>query len=279
VPVPGFLAAVDFAKLSVAADVQQFLFSFSYGITDQLEASLAMPIVYSHVAVDAPINAAAVTPAGQLVLIDERVVASNDSVGVGDVFLRGKYRFLELDDVHLSSGLLLRLPSGDEHDLQGIGYVEVTPSLLASTRVFELAPWARLQGHANAAVGFDTDDVDSSEARWGFGLDWGLRDDLTAGIAFLAQNQFARVAPPGTFTFPRCQSDLVTCAIDPSVRNGTQQLYGLSGERPDYYTFSIGGRGAHIGLQRRPGRRLVNATVGEVHLGGRARLSQAHDRH
>lgn len=244
IPFPGRTAAVALPSLSAAADVQQFLFSVSYGVTDALEASLAVPVVYSHVAVDAPVAGAVVTPEGELVLIDERVVDSKDSVGIGDVFLRGKYRFAELDDLHLSAGLLLRLPAGDQQDLQGIGYVEVTPSLIASTRVFELAPWARLQGHANAAVGFDTEDVGSSEARWGFGLDWGVREDLTAGIAFLAQNQFARIAPPGTFTLPRCESDLVTCAIDPSVRTGTQQLYGLSGERPDYYRFAIGGRGA-----------------------------------
>ncbi|MFN8644972.1 MAG: hypothetical protein U0802_26110 [Candidatus Binatia bacterium] len=52
------------------------------------------------------------------------------------------------------------------------------------------------------------------------------------------------MAPEGTFTVPRCKSDLVTCASDPSVRMGNQQLYGLSGDRPDYYDFSIGGRGA-----------------------------------
>jgi hypothetical protein len=244
IPVPDFLAAVDLPTLSAAADVQQFLFSFSYGVSDALEASLAVPLVYSHVAVDAPVSGAAVTSDGQLVLIDERIVDSTDTFGVGDVFLRGKYRFAELDAVHLSAGLLLRLPSGDPDELRGIGYVEVTPSLLASTRVFDAAPWARLQGHANAAIGIDTEDVGSSEARWGFGLDWGLTENLTAGIAFLAQNQFARVAPSGTFTFPRCESDLVTCAVDPSVRIGTQQLYGLSDERPDYYTFAIGGRSA-----------------------------------
>jgi hypothetical protein len=37
---------------------------------------------------------------------------------------------------------------------------------------------------------------------------------------------------------------VVTCAIDPAVRVGTQNLFGLSGERPDYYNFSIGGRAA-----------------------------------
>ena len=244
VPIPGRFGAVDFSTLSVAADVQQVLFSLSYGITDSLEASVAVPVVYSHVAVDAPVSGAGLTEEGQLVLIEDRITGSRNSTGIGDVFLRGKYRVAEWEDVHLSASLLLRLPSGDQQDLQGIGYVEVTPTLIASTRVFELAPFARLQGHANGAVGFDAEDVDSSEARWGFGLDWGVTDDLTAGIAFLAQNEFARIAPAGTFTLPRCNADLVTCAVDPSVRGGTQQLYGLSGDAPNYYRLSFGGRGA-----------------------------------
>jgi hypothetical protein len=244
IPIPDALAAVALPSLSFSANVQQVLFSASYGITDELEASLAVPIVYSHIAVDAPVNGAAITPGGELVLINERVTSASNNVGAGDVFLRGKYRFAELSDVHLSAGMMLRLPSGDVGDLQGIGFVELTPSFIASTRVFQPAPWARLQGHFNGAIALDTEDVGNSEARWGFGFDWGVTDSLTAGIAFLAQNQFERVAPEGTFTVPRCQADLVTCAADPSVRVGTQQLYGLSGARPDYYDFSIGGRGA-----------------------------------
>ena len=82
--------------------------------------------------------------------------------------------------------------------------------MIASTRIFELAPWARLQGHLNAGVGLDTEDVGASEARWGLGLDWGITDDVTAAVAFLGRNQFARVAPPGFFDLPRCPvADLV----------------------------------------------------------------------
>jgi hypothetical protein len=238
IPIAGLAAAIDIARLSVGADVHQFLFAATYGITDVLEASLAVPVVYSD------LSGAAVTPGGELVLIEDRVSDTMKPVGVGDVLLRGKYRFAELDDVHLAAGLLLRFPSGSEEDLQGIGFFEVTPSLLASTRVFQPASWARLQGHFNGAVDFDTEDVNESDARWGFGLDWGVTGDVTAAIAFLAQNQFARVAPAGTFTFPVCRSDLVTCAGNESVRVGTQQLFGLTGGRPDYYTLSIGGRGA-----------------------------------
>jgi hypothetical protein len=244
IPLPDVLAAAALPTLNFSANVQQVLFSTSYGITHDLEASLAVPIVYSHVAVDAPVNGAAITPGGELVLINARVTTAANHVGAGDVFLRAKYRVAELSQVHLSAAMLLRLPSGNVDDLQGIGYVELTPSVIASTRLYEPAPWARLQGHFNGAVALDTEEVGNSEARWGFGFDWGVTESLTAGIAFLAQNQFERVAPPGTFTVPQCQSDLVTCAADPSVRVGTQQLYGLSGGRPDYYDVSIGGRGA-----------------------------------
>ncbi|MBX3028290.1 hypothetical protein KF840_25650 [bacterium] len=244
IPIPDALAAVALPSLSFSANVQQVLLAASYGITDALEASLAVPIVYSHIAIDAPVSGAAVTPGGELVLIDERVSMASNDVGVGDVFLRGKYRLADLSDVHLAAGLLLRLPAGDVDQLQGIGFVELTPAFIASTRVFQPAPWARLQGHFNGAIAIDTEDVGNSEARWGFGFDWGVTESLTAGIALLAQNQFAGVAPAGTFTIPRCQSDLVTCATNPAVRMGTQQLYGLSTTRPDYYDFAIGGRGA-----------------------------------
>lgn len=244
IPFPDLAAAVDFPKLDVGAEVSQFLFAATYGISEALEASLAIPLVYSDVSADVRYEAAAVTPQDELVLLSDRVRYSEQDFGIGDVMLRGKYRFAELTDVGLAAALLLRFPSGDEEELQGIGFFEITPSLVASTRRWEPASWARLQGYFNGGIAFDTEDVDNSEARWGFGLDWGVTDDLTASLAFLAQNEFARVAPAGTFTVPRCNADLVTCAIDPSVRVGTQQLFGLTGDRPDYYDLAIGGRGA-----------------------------------
>lgn len=244
IPLGDIPAAIDFPGLSVGVDVQQFLLAASYGITDKLEVSLALPLVYSDISAESTLTGAAQAPDGEIVIIQEAFDDDDSTFGVGDVLLRGKYRFLELDEVHLAGGLLLRFPSGNEQDLQGIGYFEVSPALLVSTRMYRPASWARLQGFMNASIDFNTEDVASSDARWGFGLDWAPVDRFTGAIAFLAQNQFARVAPPGTFTAPLCRSDVVTCATDPNARGGTQQLFGLSGDRPDYYTFSIGGRGS-----------------------------------
>ena len=243
---PGKAGAIEFSHLRVAASVHSFLFAGTYGITDDLEVSIAVPIEYSHLIADANLRVAGLRAADQSPFM-QRVAADDttQAVGVGDVFLRLKYRVVDTGPIHVAAGLLLRLPSGSQADLQGIGFFEVTPRLIASTRIFELAPWARLQGHLNAGVGLDTQDVGASEARWGMGLDWGITDDVTAAVAFLGRNQFARVAPPGFFDFPRCPvADLVTCATTQGARGGTAPLFGLSGDRPDYYDISIGGRGA-----------------------------------
>jgi hypothetical protein len=243
---PGKAAALAFPRLGLDAALNQFLFAATYGITDDLEVSLAVPVVYSTADVRARLRAVGVNAAdGSILRFDGAVDDSQQAVGAGDILLRAKYRLVESDPVHLAAGLLLRLPSGDPDDLHGVGFFEVAPTVLASTRIFQPAPWARLQGHLNAGVGFDTDDVDASEARWGIGLDWGFTERITAAVAVLGRNQFARVAPPGFFDFPRCPgASLLACATDPSVRGGPAPLFGLSGGRQDYYDVSIGGRGA-----------------------------------
>ncbi len=244
IPLTNLFAAVQIPRLSVSAEVHQFLFALTYGFSDNIEASIAIPVVYSALRVRAHVAAAALTPNGELVEIEEQLDMPQDVLGPGDIMLRAKYRFLEWPELHAAASLLARLPSGNTSDLQGIGFFELTPTLVASTRLFEPASWARLQGHVNAGIGIDTQDVNSSEARWGIGVDWGVTEDLTAAIAFLGRNEFSRIGSAGSFLFPRCDTDLVTCATDPSARDGSAPLFGITGERADYYNLSVGARAA-----------------------------------
>jgi hypothetical protein len=244
IPLEGVLAAVQIPRLGVEAAVHQFLLAATYGVTDDLEASVAVSLAHSDLELHTAVAAAAITEEGELLLFEEALDDENQVTGIGDILLRAKYRFLTGQDLHIAGGLLLRFPSGNKDDLQGIGFFEVAPSLLASTRVFEPATWARLQGHFNAAVGFNTEDVDESDARWGVGLDWGAIEEVTVSLAVLGRHQFARIAPVGAFPFPRCNTDLITCAADPSERDDVAQLFGIEGDRPDYFTLSVGGRGA-----------------------------------
>jgi hypothetical protein len=243
IPVAGKQAALAIPSFRVRAAIHQVLLAFTYGFTDDLEASIALPLVYSDLKVGAETRAAALLETGELVRLQRNVSDPSTPFGQGDLLLRSKYRFYRDGPVHLAYGLLLRIPTGDDDDLQGSGFFEVAPSLLASTRVFEPASWARLQGHLNAGVGFDTEDVASSEIRWGLGLDWGFTEQVTAAVAVLARHPLARVAPAGAFTFNRCTSGLVTCATNQDVRRGSAPLFGLSSGRFDYYDLSLGGRG------------------------------------
>lgn len=258
IPFDDLLAAVEIPHFGVKAAVHGFLFGFGYGVTDNLDVNVAVPVLYSDIRTSIDVAAAAVSTEGELLRFSDHVTNNTHDVDIGDVVLRGKYRFLELDDLHAAGGLVLRLPSGNEHDLQGAGYVEVAPALFLSTRIFEPARWVGLQGHANTAIGINASDVDSSEARWGVGMDWRITDSATAAVAFLGRHPFARIGEPGSFQFPRCTSDLATCAADPSVRQGTLPLFGLTGDRTNYYTASVGGR---LGLWRDTVFAFVNVAI------------------
>ena len=244
IPLQGRAAAINVPHFRVWAAVHQWLLALSYGVTDDLEASIALPLLYSDLRVSLQTGAAALLTTGELVQARQNIDDPSYPFGPGDVLLRAKYRFFESHPANVATGLSIRIPTGDEQDLQGTGFLEVAPAVLATTRVFEPASWARLQGHFNAAVGFDTDDVSASEIRWGLGADWGITEDATAAIAILARHPLARVAPAGAFTFNRCTGvGLVRCATERDVRRGSAPFLGLDTGRFDYYDFSIGGRG------------------------------------
>jgi len=259
IPFQGQAAAIRINRFFAKAAVHQVLLAFTYGVTDDLETSIALPLVYSNLHVGAEADAAGLLTTGELVREHRDIAESSHPFAQGDLQLRAKYRFLETRWANVAGGLLLRIPTGEEEDLQGIGFLELAPALFASSRIFEAATWARFQVHLNAVAGFDTEDVDQSEIRWGLGLDWGITEQATAAIAILGRNQLARVAPAGVFTFNRCtNATLVECATQQSARRGAAPLFGLDTGRFDYYDLSLGGR---AGLWRDTIFGFVNVVV------------------
>lgn len=221
-------------KANVNVQANQFTASLTYGVTDDLEVNLTVPLIYSALTVS--LDFARVVVLDGTPVVDAGTLSARERpVGVGDIFLRGKYRVLDADPIHGALGVVLRLPSGDESSYQGTGSFEASPMVYLSTRPFEPASWARLQGYLNAGVDFDAGDVGASQARWGVGVDWAPVPSLTAALAVLGRNQFQRIAPPGFFDFPRCTTSITNCTTE-------LPLFGFSGARPDYYNVSLGGR-------------------------------------
>jgi hypothetical protein len=217
-------------RLDVTAVTHVTTFSFTYGLTDDADVNLTLPMIASD-------TGSKLTATTTSFVTGETTTSSTtgdeDDVGAGDLILRGRYRFLERQPGALAAGLVVRFPTGDVDRLRGTGEYEIMPALYASSRTWHAAPWAQLSLHLNLGVDIVAGDLSQSEGRWAVGGDWGVTQGATVGLAFLGRHPFERPVDEGFY-------DLVR--VLPGPRLGTAPLFGLTGDRPDYYDMSIGGR-------------------------------------
>jgi hypothetical protein len=219
-PTTGRLFVIPRFDLSLVT--HEMTTSFTYGVTDDLEVNLAVPVLHSTLDVDPLLRQ---IDGGRI-----QTGSENDTeLGVGDIFVRGKYRFLRSRLGEVAAGLVFRLPSGNENDFQGTGLFEVDPRLYASTPVVTLAPPIRAQGFVNTGFDLTPQDSSRSEFRWGVGVDVMLATRMTLSVALLGREPFARLLPPGT--------------LDVTRANGSRSaIFDLRLGRPSYYDVSVGAR-------------------------------------
>jgi hypothetical protein len=200
--------------------------SVTYGLTDDLEVNLTIPVLHTEIDVG---GFARQLGGGPFPVQPATIGDSDTALGVGDIFLRGKYRFLTGRWGDLAAGLAFRLPAGDEDDFQGTGLFEVSPRLYASTPVVTLAPRVRMQGFLDVGLDLTPQDGDRSEGRFGIGADLMLASRVTVSVAFLGREPFGRLVPPGTMDVLRADGSRTP-------------IFGIDLGRPSYYDFSVGGR-------------------------------------
>jgi len=219
----------------------------TYGVTDNLELNVTLPILVSDL--DTRI---ALRDLGAAVPFSD--VASHDqAAGVGDLVLRAKYQLLVRGPVILAAGLGLRLPTGDEDNLQGTGTVEVSPMVYASTdRLGEHLGFV-LRPYLNVGSDIDAEDVARSEVRWGLGLDLHRGPRFTAAVGFLARHVLEAFGPSGALDVVRCTGGQTRC-LQQNPPEGVSPLLHIDGGRRDLYDLTLGIRAAFLG-------RRVIATV------------------
>lgn len=227
-PGSGGVTRFKVPRFRLNLDTHQITTNFTYGVTDDLEVNLAIPMIQSHFSTGFGAN----IKSGSTELASPRKQLDGSHFGVGDIFLRAKYRFLTGRFGDVAAGLMLRAPAGSQDDFQGTGDWEVTPSLYASTRQIPIGWNLRLQGYVNAGIDLNASGVDDSQARVGIGLDLAVAERLTFGAAFLLREPFARYSEPGAFDVLRGGPGRARMA----------PLFGIDGSRPSYYDLAVGGR-------------------------------------
>ena len=216
--VPRF--ALDLATHEVTA-------SATYGVTDDLDVNLTLPLLESTVAVHA-------TARRVVGGVPQPGDTRGSAFAPGDLLARAKQRLVHGAWGDLAAGLVVRMPTGNADDFQGTGTWEVAPMLYATTPAIPVGGPVSLRGYANGGVDLDAEDVDHSEGRFGIGLDLGFGSRVTLATAVLGREPFAAPASPGFFDLLR---------VNP--RNGRVShapFLGLDRGRQHFYDLAVGGR-------------------------------------
>ena len=105
-------------------------FNVTYGLTDDLDLNLALPIM----TLDFPLDVTRQDSAGSPV---RRASAMEDAASLGDLLLRAKYRLFETTgdagSMAGAAGLRVRVPTGNPTRGLGTGYGEIGPYLAFET--------------------------------------------------------------------------------------------------------------------------------------------------
>jgi hypothetical protein len=181
-------------RVSLDLSTRTFTMVGSYGLTNRLDVGVVVP--FSSVNVSASVRERVLRlatgeqgPTSSIHLFPggspERLVqASGAASGLGDVVLRGKYRLFDAVGGGLAAGVDVRLPTGDQHDLLGIGASQVRLVGIASRRVGRFAP------HVNVGYTMGSSDAVARELSYTFGTEFSPVRPFTFSVELLGRSMF-----------------------------------------------------------------------------------------
>lgn len=190
-----------------AFDIQvgQTVAYFTYGMSDRLDISVAVPMASASVEIvsDATIRRIGTSTEPDVHFFDspfpgkdrQTFSAAGTASGIGDVLVRAKYTAVRWKNGALATGLDARLPTGDEYNFLGTGSVGARPFLALSYRRGSFSPHLNLayqwNGNSVLAGNFQTGATgnQSDQIQMAAGFDLGITRKLTFAADYLGQQQ------------------------------------------------------------------------------------------
>jgi len=235
--IPDFEGDVIDTKVFLDLNRTESVFFFNYGITDRLDLGIVLPFVQVDLesTVDVHITrlGTAVDPTGgnqttpfhgfqtafpppRCTIIDElncREFVDSSESGIGDVILRGKINVYNKNITALAASLDVRLPTGDEEDLLGLGATQAAAQFIGSWNLAN----DRISPHFNAGytatfgdytvtlvTGASTLVEPPDEANLTVGTDFSITERLTLAADLIGRRFFdagTAVSVPTVFEF------------------------------------------------------------------------------
>ena len=183
-----FEGDVIVADLFVDIDTEVTSFVANYGVSDRFDLGIAIPMIDVSIGIlaDARVLRLATEdnpdihqfPNGS----DETVISTRGSAnGVGDVLLRGKYVLQRRGAALWALGGDLRLPTGEERNLLGLGEFQARATLMGSVNNPDVSP------HVNLGYTYSGGSI-SDELNYAVGVDWAVDPKLTLAVDVLGRS-------------------------------------------------------------------------------------------
>jgi len=140
-------------SLDVRVTTDTFNAFATYGVTDRLDVGVAVPI--NRVSIDATLTSRigdtidGVDPSFAPFVTS----ASGSASGIGDVVVRAKYNMVNRGAVGIAEWVDVRLPTGDERNLLGVGGPQFKLGFIASSAAGRLSPHVNLAYTISGASG------------------------------------------------------------------------------------------------------------------------------
>lgn len=150
-PNPFFEGDVIENRLQLDLTSTTFSAYLNYGVTDRLDVGIVIP--YVTIDMNATVQAKVIRLAtGDNRGIhqfeggaDEKIFSEGSRAqGLGDILLRGKVRFFDIDGGGVAAGVDVRLPTGDSEQLLGTGGAQVKLALIGSMAQGPFSPHVNL---------------------------------------------------------------------------------------------------------------------------------------
>jgi hypothetical protein len=186
---------------AITARISQFTLFLTYGLTDRFDVSVAVPIVSADLQI---VSVATIQRLGTTEdnihffreaddnIGDQRIfTAFGSASGLGDVTLRLKGNFWRT--AGMSLGMDLRVPTGDEQNLLGVGAAGFKPFLIWSSSHRSFSPHlnAGYQWNGSSVLAGDPTTGESKDlpdqAFFTVGADFGVNSRFTFGVDVLGQ--------------------------------------------------------------------------------------------
>jgi len=174
-------------KTFVDTQINQSTAFFTYGLTDRMDVSVAVPFLNARLAVVSDATIQRIGTANDPTIhffLDannnptnhKQFAISGEASGIGDVLVRVKGTVLKTAPAWLALGLDVRLPTGDAYNFLGSGALGLKPFIALSGRTKKLTP------HVN--VGYQWNDSSPLAGDIFAGTSGHLPNELTYAVGF-----------------------------------------------------------------------------------------------